>query len=72
MITEYDSQADALYILVSKKKEKVARSQEIEDGVVVDFDSSGRVIGFEVLDASKRYDKKDMVDFTPRRLVVTR
>lgn len=54
MHLEYDPQADALYI-AAQERTYVDRSREIEPGVVVDLDNQGRVVGFEVLSVSKRY-----------------
>lgn len=51
---EYDKTADALYLRLQKNK-KVARTREIEDGLVVDLDNKGKVIGIEILDVSSRY-----------------
>lgn len=58
MKIEYDQQADAIYIQIQEKE--VAFSKEIEDGVIIDFDDSSNVIGFEVLNASKKFDIKDI------------
>ena len=35
----------------------VAESDEVRPGVVLDFDSSGRVLGIEMIDVSERTDK---------------
>ncbi|MBI3621293.1 MAG: DUF2283 domain-containing protein [Nitrospirae bacterium] len=43
MKIEYDQEVDALYIRVQEKH--VARTQEITEGVNVDFDDEGKVIG---------------------------
>ena len=32
----------------------VSESEEVADGIVVDYDTEGRVVGIEILDASKR------------------
>jgi uncharacterized protein YuzE len=48
---EYDKKADALYIWVRKAKYDV--SEELAENVILDLDKSGRIIGIEVLDASK-------------------
>lgn len=45
--------ADAIYIQIQEKE--VAISKEIEDGVIIDFDNDKKVIGFEVLNASKKF-----------------
>jgi uncharacterized protein YuzE len=52
MKIEYDSEADALYIeLSTEKPEGVV---EIKDGVNIDVNKDGRIIGLEFLDASKK------------------
>ncbi len=48
---EYDKKADALYIWVRKAKYDV--SEELAENVILDLDKAGRIIGIEVLDASK-------------------
>lgn len=58
MKIEFSREADAIYI--SLHEEDVARSVEIEDGVVADFNADGRLIGLEVLDVSRRYDTPDI------------
>ena len=58
MKIEYDKEADAIYIQIQEKE--VATSHEIEEGVVIDFDDEKKVIGFEVLNASKKFNLKDI------------
>jgi len=48
---EYDKKADALYIWVRKAKYDI--SEELAENVIIDLDKTGRIIGLEVLDASK-------------------
>ena len=48
---EYDKKADALYIWVRKGKYDI--SEELAENVILDLDKTGRIIGIEVLDASK-------------------
>ena len=52
MKIEYSKTADALY--VSFREVEVARSREIEEGVVLDFDKENQLVGVEILDASHR------------------
>ena len=52
MIMSYDHVADALYIKFSDGE--VADSEEISEGVIIDYDRNGRVIGVEILNFSKR------------------
>ena len=58
MKIEYDKEADAIYIQIQEKE--VATSREIEDGVIIDFDEDKKVIGFEVLNASKKFNFNDI------------
>lgn len=58
MKIEYDDEADAIYIQIQEKE--VTTSREIEDGVIIDFDEEKKVIGFEVLNASKKINFKDI------------
>lgn len=51
MKTSYDAQADALYVRFADTP--VVESEEVADGVVLDFDAEGRIVAFEVLDARK-------------------
>jgi uncharacterized protein YuzE len=53
---EYDKQADAMYIWLRKAKYDV--SEELAENVVLDLDKKGRIIGIEVLDASKNLGKE--------------
>ena len=49
--TIYDEKADALYIRFSQTD--VSESEEVAEGVVLDFDRQGKIVAIEVLDASK-------------------
>ena len=53
---EYDKRADAMYIWLRKAKYDV--SEELAENVVLDLDRKGRIIGIEVLDASKNLGKE--------------
>ena len=60
MKIEYSDTADAIY--VSFKEAFVAKSKEIEEGVVVDLDENGHLIGIEILDVSERYTLADIAN----------
>ena len=60
MKIEYSKEADAMYVYF--KEDFVARSTEIEDGILIDFDERGQLIGFEVLDVSRRFSLSDIVN----------
>ena len=53
---EYDPKADALYIWVRKVKYDI--SEELAENVIIDLDKNGRIIGLEILDASKNMGKE--------------
>ena len=58
MKIEYDDDVDALYIRIQNKE--VFRTREIEEGVNVDLDEQGAVIGLEIIGAAERYDRNDI------------
>ncbi len=66
MKIEYSKEADAIYVYF--KEEYVSKSKEIEDGVVVDFDANGQLIGIEVLDVSQRFSLSDIVNINIENL----
>jgi uncharacterized protein YuzE len=51
MKTNYDSSSDALYVRFGDAA--IVESEEVADGVVLDFDAEGRIVAIEVLEASK-------------------
>ncbi len=53
---EYDEKADAMYVWVRRGKHDV--SEELAENVILDLDKKGRIIGIEVLDASKNLGKE--------------
>ena len=57
MKIEYSADVDALYVYLQEVE--VARSEEPADGIVVDLDQNGAVVGIEILDASDRFDDTD-------------
>ena len=64
MKVEYDQQADAVYIALTSRREKVWKSREVEPGVVLDLNRKRSVIGIEVLDASRRFKTSDLFQFS--------
>lgn len=68
MKIEYDQEVDALYIRVQEKY--VARTQEIADGVNIDFDEEGKLIGLEILDATERYPRADIFNLSTENLIL--
>jgi uncharacterized protein YuzE len=54
MRVRVDRSADAVYLDLTDRA--IEASEEVADGIVVDFDAEGRIVGVEILDASKRTD----------------
>jgi uncharacterized protein YuzE len=52
---KYDKEVDALYIRFLK--EKVYDSEEIAPGIVADYTRDNKIVGVEVLNASKQLEK---------------
>ena len=52
MRIEYDAEADALY--VQFKEVRPDDNVDVEEGVTVDLDHEGHIVGLEILDAAER------------------
>jgi YD repeat-containing protein len=52
MRVRVDSAADAVYLNLTDRP--IEDSEEVADGIVVDYDGQGRIVGIEILDASRR------------------
>lgn len=48
----YDKKKDAFYIRFDEHP--YAESNEVEEGVIFDYDKRGKIIGIEILDASRK------------------
>jgi len=59
MKTEYDQEADAAYIYLVDKIEKgqVEKTIQLNDSLSVDFDKNNKLVGIEILNASKMLTK---------------
>ena len=53
-----DNEADALYIRFDEAK--IVESEEVSDGIILDFGSDGRVVGFEMLYVRQRFPNADL------------
>ena len=54
MRVRVDHGADAVYLNLTDRA--IKDSEEVADGIIVDYDAEGRIVGIEILDASKRTD----------------
>lgn len=68
MKIEYDKEVDALYIRIQEKK--VARTKEVEEGINLDLDEKGKVIGLEIIGATERYSLEDISNFSTENLIL--
>lgn len=54
MRVRVDQGADAVTLILTDRP--IEASEEVADGIIVDYDAEGRIVGIEILDASKRTD----------------
>ena len=52
MRVRIDQQADAIYLDLTERE--IESSEEVADGIILDYDKAGRLVGIEILDASKK------------------
>lgn len=57
MKMKYDSKTDAVYIELAKGVYEISR--KVSDSVMVDEDKKGKILGIEILDATKNITKFD-------------
>ena len=62
----YDKNVDALYIRFSEQK--YDESDEVADGVILDYDKRQRIIGLEALNASRRFPASLQSAFRARKI----
>lgn len=58
MRIRYDSKVDALYIRL--REGAIEESDEVSEGVVMDYDVAGVLMGIEILDASRVLGSREM------------
>lgn len=62
----YDKKSDALYMRFNEKP--IFESDQVAEHVIIDYDRSGRIIAFEILDASKKLARDFQNKFLKNRL----
>ena len=58
MRISYDKDADAMYIKLANGE--LGKNREIHEGVILDLDRDGRLLGIEILDVSTRYSLEEI------------
>ncbi|MSQ97111.1 MAG: DUF2283 domain-containing protein [Gemmataceae bacterium] len=57
----YDRETDTLSIIL--RAGKVAESDETREGLILDYDKSGKLISLELLDASEQVNRPHAMEF---------
>jgi uncharacterized protein YuzE len=68
MKIEYSKSVDALYIML--REAPIGDSIDIEEGVTVDLDEQGHILGIEILDASERLSLADLTNIVIENLPI--
>lgn len=60
---EYDKEADAAYIYIKHpiKEGEAKKTIELNENIIIDFDDKGKLLGVEILDASKVLNKETLL-----------
>jgi len=66
---EYSEKSDAMYIWLRRAKYDI--SEELAENVIMDLDKRGRIIGIEILDASKNIGKELVTKILETEKLVT-
>ncbi len=67
MEIRYDKEADAMYIQFQKGI--FAKNKKIDDFTIVDFDKKNKILGIELLDASKRIPKDSLSKVNVKNMI---
>jgi uncharacterized protein YuzE len=62
MKIEYSKDVDALYIKF--RGAQIADSIDIEEGMTIDLDENGHIVGIEILDASEKLELSELVNIS--------
>ena len=58
MKLQYFPETDSLYIDLSSKPS--AQSEEVAEGIVLDYDTEGHLVGIDIDNASKKLDLREL------------
>ena len=68
MEINYDKKADAMYI--GFRKGGFFKNKKVSDGIILDMDRKGNVLGIELLDVSKNLPGKALSEVHVKNLVI--
>jgi uncharacterized protein YuzE len=60
MKVKYDKETDTLLIIFNDSP--VYESDEDKPGIIIDYDKDGKLVGMEILDASKNMERPNAVE----------
>lgn len=58
MKLKIDKESDALYFRLDD--DEIIESEEVQPGIILDFDKNGRVVGIEILSLSTRFSPEKL------------
>ena len=58
MRIKIDLESDTLYFRISE--DQIEESEEINKGLIVDYDADGRVVGIEILNVKEKFKIEDL------------
>jgi len=59
MRIKIDLESDTLYFRISE--DPIEESEEINKGLIVDYDASGKVVGIEILNVKEKFKMEDLI-----------
>lgn len=67
MKLEYDKEVDAAYIYIEYpiKEGEAKKTIELNEDIILDFDGKGKLLGVEILNASKIMNKRVLLESQP-------
>ncbi|MBC6424320.1 MAG: DUF2283 domain-containing protein [Hormoscilla sp. SP5CHS1] len=60
----YDPEVDIVRIIFNQVQ--IQESDEVEAGLILDYDREGNVVGLEIMDASKKMENPRSVEYSVR------
>ncbi len=60
MKVSYDEEADAIYIKL--RDGEYVESDEVQEGIILDYDEEGNLLAIEILNASSRFTLQDLTN----------
>lgn len=65
----YDKKEDALYIRFNENPYQ--KSEEVQEGIIFDYDKNGKIIGIEILNASQKFPSQFRKEILKQKLSLT-